>query len=319
MKFSLWPRRRAARFNHRAHLEGVLGTALELQIVASFAVVGPQIEAAILAEIDRLEAIFSLYRLDSEFNIWQQTRDVDAQVSPELAEVLSRSEAWRECSHGAFNPAVEVLTQRWKSASQSGRVPDAGELRLLAREINAPLWSVDRENLRARRLTFHRASLNGVAKGYIVDRACDVARAHAQVAEVLVNIGGDLRHVGAQTLPVCVADPWARADNAPPATRVKIGNSSLATSGRARRGFLVGERWFSHVIDARDGQPVARTVSASVVAANALDADVLATICSVLAPDEALKFAELWPDVGIFLVSESGHIVSNAAWRALEM
>ena len=278
---------------------------------------GPQVEADILLEIDRLAAIFNVYNPNSEFNCWQRTRDQNVAVSAELAQVLARGEAWRARSEGAFNPAVECLTQCWKSGAQSGRVPDTGELQALAREIAAPLWSVEPKALRARRLTFQRASLNSIAKGFIVDRACQVAQNYEEVEDILINIGGDLRHIGKQTLPVSIADPWTRADNAPPVARIGLHNASLATSGRTRRGFQIGERWFSHVLDPRTGQPVAATVSASVVAPDALTADVLATICSVVSPAQAVEFASALPGVAAYLVSESGELTSNTRWSDL--
>ena len=314
MKFSLW---RPARFHHQSHLEGVLGTSLELQIVSTARALGAQIERDILLEIDRLEAIFSLYNSDSEFNRWQQTNEKYVAISGELAQVLAWGESWRARSHGAFNPTAECLTQLWKDGAQTGIVPDANELQALAREIAAPLWSVDLDTLRARRLTAWRASLNSIAKGFIVDRAVLVAQNQEAVEDILVNIGGDLRHAGQQTLPVNIADPFTRADNAAPIARIGLHNASLATSGRARRGFEIGERWFSHVLDPRNGQPVADTVSASVVASDALTADVLATICSVVSPDEAIAFVDELPDVAACLVSEVGEIKSNVRWHDL--
>ena len=298
---------------HHVYIEGVLGTVLEIQTVASLRAVGPKVEDEILAEIDRLEAIFSLYQKDSEFNRWQTTHEADIEVSPELAEVLSLSETWRARSRNAFNPAVEALTQKWKAGAQSGQTPDANELQTLAREIGAPLWEV--EAGRARRLTNHRASLNSVAKGYIIDRACAVARHNAAVDDVIVNIGGDLRHVGRGAINVFIADPFARADNAPSLAQVRLHNVSLATSGRARRGFQIGERWFSHVLDPRTGWPVEQTVSASAIAPDALTADVLATICSVMVPNEAVAFADAQGQIGVYLVSENGAITSNARWH----
>ena len=306
---------RAAHSRHHRFVEGVLGTTLELQIVAVSPQLGPQIEAEMRDEIDRLAAIFSLYQSDSEFNRWQETFDQDVAVSPELMEVLARSEMWRARSDNAFNPAVEVMSQLWKSAAPSGNAPTVQEMQRLSRAISAPLWSVDVATCCARRLTSYCASLNSIAKGFIVDRACLLAQREG-VEDVLLNIGGDLRHTGRNGITVGIADPFTLADNAPPVAKVRLHNSSVATSGRARRGFQIGERWFSHVLDPRTGWPVERTISASVLAADALTADVLATVCSVMAPDEALQIADALPAVGIYLLDESGHSVSNAFWRA---
>ncbi len=129
---------------HVAHYERVLGTSMELQVVGCD---GPMAEEAALAEIDRLEAIFSRFRSDSEFARWERTFDEDVPVSGELAEVLLAAERYREATEGAFDPVM---------------APGGG-----------PRWTVRGEI--ARRLTPRTASLHALAKGYIVDRAAEAA------------------------------------------------------------------------------------------------------------------------------------------------
>jgi hypothetical protein len=156
--------RHSARLRHHSFLEGVLGTSLELQVASASPQLGPQVEAELLGEIDRLEAIFSVYNPNSEFNRWQETFEQDVPVSPELAQVLARSEMWRVRSENAFNPAVEAMTHLWKIGAQTETVPAREELERLSHEIQAPLWNVDTDACRARRLTTNRASLNSIAK-----------------------------------------------------------------------------------------------------------------------------------------------------------
>lgn len=67
---------------------------------------------------------------------------------------------------------------------------------------------------------------------------------------------------------------------------------AVATSGRARRGFRIDGRWYSHVIDPRTGWPVDAPASVSVVAPTAEVADVVATVVGVLGPRDGLAVAE---------------------------
>lgn len=293
----------------------MLGTSLELQVVAARGGAGREAERAALAEIDRLEAIFSAYLPTSELSRWQATRGEAVAVSPELAGVLAAAEEWRERTANAFNPAVEAVTRLWRESEARGTPPAEALLRGVAEEAARPLWSVDRAGGRATRLTALPVTLNAIAKGYVIDAACAAAAAVPGVSETLVNLGGDLRHLGQRPLAVGVADPFAGAENAEPIARATIRGEALATSGSYRRGFRVGERWHSHLIDPRTGRPADRAVSVSVIAPTALEADAAATALGVLDPLEAVALADSLPGVACFLVADDGTRAQNSRWK----
>ena len=184
------------------------------------------------------------------------------------------------------------------------------------RELNRPLWDVDRTRGTARRLTRLDVSLDALAKGYVIDRAAERARDIDGVSGVLLNIGGDLRHCGVQAITVGIADPHAPADNAPPLARVQLTDASLATSGGYRRGFVSNGRRVSHILDPRTGRPAERVASASVLAPDCATADALSTAFSVMTPRESVALADTLPDVGCLLVESDGTVTTNAAWNA---
>lgn len=286
------------------HYENILGTSFELQVVAAHPDVAVRAEAVALSEVDRLEQILSGYATTSEMAGWQATYGEDVPVSVEMAEVLGAAEAWRLRTSGAFDPAAVSLVEMLGETGDSA-----------AGALNKPLWTVDDTRGTARRLTRLAISLDGLAKGYIVDRAAARARAVDGVSQVLVNIGGDLRHHGARALTVGVADPRAPAENAPPIAVVRIRDAALATSGGYRRGFVVNGRRVSHIIDPRIGRPAERIASASVLAPDCAIADALSTAFSVMAPDESVALADTLDGVGCLLVESDGTITTNVTWN----
>jgi thiamine biosynthesis lipoprotein len=294
-------------YRHVAHYERVLGTYLEFTAIRPTQGEAFDAEARALAEIDRLEAIFNRYRTDSELSRWEARPREEDIVSPELAEVLALAEAWRERTRGAFHPAVEALVRCWQAAS-----PVAPHL---LEEMCGPLWKV--EGQRAQRLTSLPANLNAIAKGYIIDRAC--VAASEEGGDTVVNIGGDLRHIGTTPVLASITNPFDKGENSPPLARVRIQNAALATSGNYHRGFRLGDRHFSHILDPRTGQPADDVVSASVVTDSALEADVLATAFSVFSPAESLTFVQDLPRVGCLIVDRDGREYSNARWDALTL
>lgn len=304
---------------HLANYERVLGTILEFQCAASSKAAGPLAEKRALAEIDRLQPIFNAYQTDSELNRWQQTHGQDIPVSLELAEVLQAAASWTSKTRGAFQPAAEALTCIWKEHERTQTEVTDSALAEVLEQLCEPLWEVDAARGTARRLTRLPVTLNSIAKGYIIDRAAVAASQCEGVREVLVNIGGDLRHIGEKGTIIEIVDPFATADNAAPVAAVRLANGGLATSGNYRRGFRIGGWWHSHLLNPRTGRPVEEVVSASVMAPHALTADVLATVFSILGTDESLRMAESVPETGVLLIERDGTKHSNETWKRREV
>ena len=306
---------RARSVLYHKHFERVLGTVLELQIRASSLEVARKAETALLAEIDRLECVFSRFMPDSQLGRWQGNEG-EQNVSLELGELLRNALHWMDFTRGAFNPASDALGQVWKAAERLGVAPSSEQLTSVLESLKSPLYCVSKDARTATRLSDVPLNFNAIAKGWIADLACSAAFALEGVTKVMVNLGCDLRHQGDSGLEVAIAHPFSSVDNAPPITRVRIQNQAVATSGGSRQGFQVGAEWFSHVLDPRTGLPAHSVASASVLADECSVADVLATAFSVLEPLESLELADSLARVGCLLVSSEGTVYSNAFWKS---
>lgn len=161
------------------------------------------------------------------------------------------------------------------------------------------MWRL--EGRTAHKLTALPLTLNALAKGHIADRAAQAAMSQG-AEEVLLNLGGEIRHIGPRPVRVGVADPLAGADNAPPLARLLVCNQGVATSGRSQRG--------AHLFDPRTARPVTQMAQATVVAPDAATADVLATAFCVLEPMLSLALAEVF-GVGCLLVEADGRTHTN--------
>lgn len=110
-------------------------------------------------------------------------------------------------------------------------------------------------------------SLDGIAKGYAVDRAVDALRARA-VRAGSVNAGGDLRLFGDEPQPIHVRHP------ASPGTLLSIGaanEAAVATSAAYFGG--------STLVDPRTRRAVPTEWSATVIAQDCVTADALTKPC----------------------------------------
>lgn len=99
------------------HHENVLGTSLELKIIASSAAQSELAEKAVLGEIDRESHILSSWDPNSEFSRWFRTTNQPVHVSPEFFEVLNLFDQWRDRTHGALDASAETITRVWKNAA----------------------------------------------------------------------------------------------------------------------------------------------------------------------------------------------------------
>lgn len=132
--------------------------------------------------------------------------------------------------------------------------------------------------------------LNGLAKGYIVDRAADALGGF--VRSGFVSGGGDM---SPPTGPVAVESPYGDASP----LKVLDTTWNVATSGGYRRT----RSGVDHIYDPTAGRLGSRHDSVTVVARrDCMEADALATTLAALPTEAALGLVAQWPDAEAFLV-----------------
>jgi thiamine biosynthesis lipoprotein len=301
-----------------SHFENVLGTSMELKIMAGSAKDASIAEGAATKEIARLGQILSAYDARSEFSSWLRTTNEAVRVSPELFEVLGLFDQWRITTGGALDASAEVITRLWKQAAAQHRIPTEQELAQAVAEVKQAHWKLDPVAHTATHITRAPLMLNSFAKSYIIKRAADAAMASGGVRAVVVNIGGDLVITGDLKEMVQISDPKADAENDPPMDQLSLANRAVATSGNYRRGELIDGHWYSHIVDPRTGQPADAVISATVVAPRATDAGALATAFNVLTPTESVHLAATLPGVEYLIITRSGERLTSPGWHLLE-
>ncbi len=300
-----------------AQFENVLGTSMEIKLIAASDRDADRAEQAALAEIKRLNGILSGYDSTSEFRRWTGTRGERVPVSAELMEVLRLWDSWRSRTGGALNPAAEAVSRVWKQAEAAGRMPTEGEMSAGAKQAGLVQWRLEGSNL-ATHLTDTPLMLNSFTKSYVIEKAAAAALHSPGISGVVLNIGGDLVVRGASSDAVSVVDPRSDEENGEPLALLNIGNRAVATSGNYRRGYNIGGRHFSHIVDPRTGRTAEEIIGATVVAPRAVDAGALATAFCVLSPEESAKLAGSVAGVEYMLMRQDGTQVVSAGWHGLQ-
>ncbi|MSQ94887.1 MAG: DUF2271 domain-containing protein [Gemmataceae bacterium] len=306
------------------HHDHILGTSLDLWITATDEAAADRAEQAILAEIERLRRIFSLYDPDSELSHLNRTREPMI-VSNEMIAVLRQYEIWQARSHGAFNGQLGELVCVWKEAEKSQREPEAAALSRIVQQLREPGWRIDAANRTVARLTDEPLNLNAIAKGYIIQQAAAAARAKAGSLQcLLLNLGGDMigwgkDDAGGAGFVIGVQDPRHPEDNAPPIAQVRLQSHAIATSGGYERYYTINGKRHSHLFDPRTGRSAGGAASATVIAPDNVTANALATTLCVLTPEEGLQLVAATPGVECFLVTKDGKQLRSAGFAALEL
>jgi thiamine biosynthesis lipoprotein ApbE len=301
------------------HHEHVLGTSLEVSVMAANQTDAERAENAVLAAFDHDEALLSTWRRDSEVSRWAETRFEPVAVSAELFEILSAFDAWRERTAGALDASVEAATRLWRTATEEGRLPSEQEIAVAVEAMQQPHWSLDRDHQTATRLSDVPLALASFTKSYISSHAADAAL-NSGATGVMLNVGGDVIVRGNYTQVVAIANPQASAENDLVLDHVVVRDRAVATSGGYRRGFELPQAvqakvpQFSHLIDPRTAQPTSHVLSSTVISRDAVTAGALATAFSVLSVEDSRKLAVSVPDLQYLLVLPTGEQIKSANW-----
>lgn len=244
-------------------------------------------------ETARLVQVFSRYEPESELSRLNRVPPGETvPISPDMRDLLGRAFTAHEVTDGAFDITVLPLVRLWQEAGKTGVLPAAAELERVRAQIGMDKIVFQPEPATIRRQAPDvQFDTGGVSKGYIVDRLVAILR-EAGVRRALVNVGGDLRAFGGsaeQSFRIGVQHPRRPSKMI---GVIRFTASAVATSGDYQQYALIDGKRYSHILDPRTGEPVAWSPSVTVLAADAVTADALATGVSVLGADRGLAVIE---------------------------
>ena len=242
-----------------------------------------ELATMLAAEIERVEALMSTYRPESELSQFNRSDSTDwVHVSDDTAIVVEAAQEISRKTNGAFDITVGPLVDIWGFGPRmdvNGR-PSDEEIAQALSHVGYQKLEVRHEPpaLRKSDPLLH-VDLSAIAKGYGVDQAAQVLIDQG-IEDYMVEIGGDLKAAGYNH----EGNPWRIAVERPiPGDRallevVAVEDMAIATSGDYRNFFMQDSVLYSHTLDSRTGRPVTHKIaSVSVRARSAMLADGWAT------------------------------------------
>lgn len=303
----------------------VFGTLVEVTIAGESPERAQQLAGEVFAEFDRLH---------KKFHAWQPgpLSDLNAALAQgrayradgEMLVVLRDAQALAARSGQRFNPAIGRLIGLWGFQADEfvPHVPAQAQVAaLLAQRPSMQDVVLAGMEVRSRNPAV-QLDLGGYAKGYALDRAAAILRAHG-VHNALINIGGNVLALGTRN-----GEPWRVGirhprENAPMAVLALRDGEAMGTSGDYQRYFEVAGQRYCHVLDPASGSPVQGVWAATVLAAPGEKAGVLSDVASKpIFVGGAAGFVPAVRQMGVagaMLVDGQGRVqISEALYRRLE-
>jgi len=305
-------------------LQGVtMGSAWTVKVAGALPMPAAQLQAGVQAQFESVDQALSTYRPTSDLSRFNAVDSGEwVAIDAQLGAVLSYALSLARRSDGAYDVTVGPLVNLWGFGPDpaENRVPDRDAIDAARARVGWRKVEVDASLARARKDPGVRVDLSSLGKGRGVDRVAEYLDS-AGVADYLIDLSGKLRARGSngagKPWRVAVEQPGAdNTDDALPAS-IALRDASVATAGDYRRYFEVDGRHYSHIIDPQTGAPVTHaTVSATAMGSTCMEADALATVLMVMAPDAAQRLADEARIPALLILRAVGYqLRPSAAWR----
>ncbi len=266
---------------------------------------------AAFAEMRRVETTMTRFSDSSELSrINAKAGKGRTPVSENIWEVIEIALQVAAASEGAFDPTVGPAVDLW--AKKRKEPPTEEELKKMKIHIG---WRKIK-TYSGRRISLDTGmslNLDGIAKGFAVDKALDTLKKRNCKA-ALINAGGDIGCYAADNFPEWVIAVEGVSSGASRRPKINLRKGAVATSGEKRRFYVIGKMKFSRVLDPRTLRPTPGIVTAAAaITKTVAEADAWATAAMVGAKD-ILHIADAHR-VGIALEKKGGDWNFNRAWR----
>ena len=241
-----------------------MGCPCEIQLYAERHARAKQVADKAIADVRRLEALYSRYRSDSFLSAINRVAAAGGTISvdEETAQLLNYAATCYRESDGLFDITSGILRRAWRF--DRSELPDERQIRDLLDKVGwhklrwtPPILKFPSPGM--------EIDFGGVVKEYSVDRAAAICL-EAGVRHGVVNLGGDIKIIG----PHPDGSPWRIGIRHPRHPEgviqtLSLHDGALASSGDYERCIVVNGVRYGHVLNPRTGWPVRHLASVSVV------------------------------------------------------
>lgn len=234
-------------------------------------------------ECHRLNRIFSDYIADSEISLFSESSHEKKfqKLSHELFHVLKFSKDLAEKTNGAFDPTLGRLSRLWRISRFRETLPSRKMLDNAMESKGFQFLHLRYDTKEAKLLKSGMVmDLGGIAKGYAADRMLEILKGKG-LDRCLIDAGGDLI-LGAKPRGKKGWEIDIGGNKHPELPVLSLEKCAVATSGDSEQFVEIEGKRYSHIMNPKTGLGLQNMTQVTVVAANGMTADSMATACSVL-------------------------------------
>jgi thiamine biosynthesis lipoprotein len=292
----------------------LMGNRFEITVVSDDAAwANLRIDDAI-AEIQRIEKLFTTFNEESETNRINAGAGIEpVKVSREVFDLIERSKRISGITQGAFDISYGSIDKSlWNFDKNMTALPDETTAKQLVRLINYQNVILDKENctvfLKEKGM---RIGFGGIGKGYAAERAKYILKQKG-VESGIVNAAGDLTVWGNQpngkAWTIGIVDPDTAHQ---PFSSLNVTDMAIATSGNYEKYVMIGGKKYSHTIDPKTGYPVTGIKSVTIISPNAEIADAMATPVMVMGISVGLDMINQMKNIACIIIDDQNEIYTS--------
>jgi thiamine biosynthesis lipoprotein len=287
-----------------------MGTYVTINVVDDSRTRAEQSIGRAFEEMDRLIAIFNRYDGSTAVSTLNANGSLPGSP-PELVSLIARSIELHRSTRTAFDITVKPVVDLFRTHGPAGG-PSRSEI-----DASLELVGVDGIRIVRDRIDFDREgmgiTLDGIAKGHIVDRMSETLAASGAQRH-LINAGGDIRTSGVRR----DGRPWTVAIQDPQKNGnfpgfLEMTHGAVATSG-SYEIYFDDQRVHHHIVDPDNGSSPHHSVSVTVRAPSVAEADALSTAVFVLPQTAGLGLIESLHSTEAFVVDHTGAMRRTSGW-----
>jgi len=286
--------------------EKLMGSAFEFIVTAPGAKSGSMLLNECVAEVRRIEKLFTEFNDDSQTSQINRNAGKDfVTVDKEVYQLIERSLHLSKLTGGAFDISAGVLKKLYRFKGEDHSFPSVDVINQALTRTGYKKIKLSPPDKVLLAVEGMHIGFGAIGKGYAADKVKALLIAKGVKCGV-VNASGDLTAWG--TRPN--GEPWKTgiADPNDPSKIVlwlPVNGQSVATSGNYVQFFEVNGIRYSHNIDPLTGLPVKGVKSVTVICPSAELADALATAVTVMGPKAGLHLINQLPQAHCMVTDEN--------------
>ena len=292
----------------------LMGNNFTISVVAETETFAQENIELAIAEIRRIEQLFTTYKDDSQTNLINKNAGIKPViVDKEVFDLIERSIGISKITQGAFDISYGSIDKSlWNFDKSMTSLPPADEAKKMVYLINYNNIVLDRSNysvfLKEKGM---RIGFGGIGKGYAAEMAKKLLMEN-NVKSGIINASGDLTTWGVQpngkqwTIGIANPDQPSSAFS-----YIEISNKAVATSGNYEKYIIIDGKKYSHTIDPKTGLPISGIKSVTIISSNAEFADAMATPTAIMGIKAGLYLINQIPDLYCIIIDDNNTIYTS--------